>query len=113
MLAFIPSVPSRPPSPLAEELGQRLGETIEQFRQQHPDLSRTDVMQAARIAMTRSGGACSVARSALIAVVVGALLLGVFATLAANGGRCPAPAPVLMIAVVVAVVLVLLVLKRR
>jgi hypothetical protein len=113
MLAFIPCVPPHPPSPLAEELGQRLAETIEQFRQQHPDLSRADVMQAARIAITRSGDVSSAPRSALIAAVVGALLLGVFATLAASGGRCPAQAPVLMIAVAAAVVLVLLVLKRR
>lgn len=113
MLAFIPYVPPQPPSPQAEELGRRLAETIEQFRLQHPDLSRADVAQATRLAAARAGGEPAAARSALIAAVVGALLLGVFALMAANGGRCPAQAPVLMIVVAIAVVLVLLVIKRR
>jgi hypothetical protein len=113
MLAFIPYVPPQPPSPRAEELGQRLAETIEQYRQQHPDLDRTDVRQATRLALARSGGGPAVARGALVAVVAGALLLGLFAALAANGGRCPAQSPVLVIAVMAAALLVLLVLKRR
>ncbi len=113
MLAFIPYVPPRPPSPRAEELGQRLAETIEQYRQQHPDLDRTDVLQATRLALSRSGGEPAATRGALIAAVVGVLLLGVFAVVAANGGRCPAQSPLLAIAVVAAALLVLILLKRR
>ena len=113
MLAFVPFVPPPPPSPLAEELGQRLAETIEQYRQQHPDLDRADVLNATRLALARSGGETAAARAALVAAVVGALLVGVFAAVAANGGRCPAPAPMLAVAAALAVVLVLVLIKRR
>lgn len=114
MLAFIPYVPPRPPSPRAEELGQRLAETIEQFRQQHPDLDQTDVAQATRLAVSRAGVAPAAVPAPLIAVAVGLLLAGLFAMLAADGGGCPAQAPVMMIAIAVAVaVLLLVVLKRR
>jgi hypothetical protein len=113
MLAFVPFVPSPPPSPQAEELGQRLAEVIEQYRQQHPDLGRAEVLQATRLALARSGGEPAAARSALVVAIGVSALFGVFAALAANGGRCPASAPVLMIGVAVAVVLVLLVIKRR
>jgi hypothetical protein len=112
MLAFIPIVPSPPPSPRAEALGQRLAETIEQFRQQDPELSSQDVEQAARLALARSGGASAGSRRPLVAAAV-AVLVGLLVALGANGGRCPAQAPVVYVAVAIAVVALILVMVKR
>lgn len=92
MLAFVPVVVATP-SPRAEALGQRLAETVEQFRQQNPDLSGLEVRQAARIAVSRAGGA-SAARPVLVALAAAvaamAAGLGVFSARGvgvARGGR--------------------------
>jgi hypothetical protein len=112
MLAFIPIVPSSPPSPRAEALGQRLAETIEQFRRQDPELSSRDVEQAARLALARSGGDSTGSRRPIIAAAV-AVLVGLLVALGANGGRCPAQAPVVYVAAAIAVVALILVMIRR
>ena len=96
MPVFVPVVPATP-SPRAEALGQRLAETIEQFRQQNPDLTGLDVRQATQIAVTRSGGASALPR-ALLAVVAGvAVAAGLAVALAtdrlhAGGGESPGAA---------------------
>jgi hypothetical protein len=80
MLAFVPVVPATP-SPRAEALGQRLAETIEQFRQQNPDLSGCDVRQATQIAVSRAGGAGAPPR-ALLALVATVAVAGLAFALA-------------------------------
>jgi len=72
MVAFVPIVPPPPPSPRAEALGQRLAETIEQYRQQNPELSALELRQAMELALARAGGAHA-ATPRLIAVIVGLL----------------------------------------
>jgi hypothetical protein len=113
MLAFIPVAHSTP-SPRAEALGQRLAETIEQFRQQHPDLSGFEVRQATEIAISRAGGA-STAAPVLIALVATVAAAGVALALAANKGLAGGENWTLMmlIAAIALVLGVVVALKRR
>ena len=115
MLAFIPYVPPPPPPPRAVELGRRLAETIEQFRLQHADLNRADVMQATQIAAAQGGGACAAPPRAVLLAVVAAVLAGLFVALATSSGDWGSRPAVAMIAVAIAVAaaLLLVVLKRR
>jgi uncharacterized protein (DUF433 family) len=51
---FVPHVPQHHrPSPQAEELGRRLGETIDAFAREHPGLSATDIRAAAQLAVQK------------------------------------------------------------
>jgi hypothetical protein len=113
MVAFVPVVHSTP-SPRAEALGQRLAETIEQYRQQNPDLSGLDVRQATEIALSRAGGA-STAKPALIAVAVALAAAGLAFALAADKGIVGGDKwmPMLLIAAIALVLGVVAVLKRR
>ena len=114
MLAFIPVVPATP-SPRAEALGQRLAETIEQFRQQNPDLNGLDVRQATQIAVSRAGGACAPPR-ALLAVVAAVAVAGLALALATDKPRAGGGDSwmLMMLIVALAVVLgVVVALKRR
>jgi hypothetical protein len=113
MLAFVPIVPSIP-SPRAEALGQRLAETIEQYRQQNPDLSGLEVRQATRLAVSRAGGA-SAAAPALIALVAAVAAAGVALALAADRGLAGGEKWMLMMLIVgFALALgVVVALKRR
>jgi hypothetical protein len=113
MFAFVPVVPVTP-SPRAEALGQRLAETIEQFRQQNPDLNGLDVRQATRIAVSRSGGAGAPPR-ALLAAVAAVAVAGLAFVLAtdrshAGGDGWTMVMPLVAIAVALGVVVAL---KRR
>jgi hypothetical protein len=113
MLAFIPVVPATP-SPRAEALGQRLAETIEQFRQQNPDLNGLEVRQATQIAVSRAGGAGGPPR-ALLALVAAVAVAGLALALAADKGSAGGEKwPLLMGVAAIAVVLgVVVTLKRR
>jgi hypothetical protein len=113
MFAFVPVVPVTP-SPRAEALGQRLAETIEQFRQQNPDLNGLDVRQATQIAVSRSGGTGAPPR-ALLALVAGVAVAGLVIALAADrphagGDGWTMVVPLVAFAVVLGVVVAL---KRR
>lgn len=113
MLAFIPVVPATP-SPRAEALGQRLAETIEQFRQQNPDLSGFEVRQATEIAVSRSGGAGAPPR-ALIALVTGLAVAGLALAIASKRGLAGFEmlTIVTLIMALAAGLAVILALKRR
>ena len=113
MLAFVPIVASTP-SPRAEALGQRLAETIEQFRQQNPDLSGLEVRQATQIATSRAGGA-SAAAPALIALVVAVAAAGLALALAADKGPAGGEkwTRMMLIAGFALVLGVVVVIKRR
>ncbi len=113
MLAFVPVVPP-PPSPRAEALGQRLAETIEQFRQQNPDLNGLDVRQATQIAVSRSGGAGAPPR-VLLVLVAAAAVAGLALALAMDKPRAGGESwPLMMLIGGIALALgVVVMLKRR
>jgi LPXTG-motif cell wall-anchored protein len=113
MLAFIPVVPSTP-SPRAEALGQRLAETIEQFRQQNPDLSGLDVRQAMQIAVSRSGGTSAPA-PVLLALVAAVAVAGLALALAADKPRAGGESWTLMMLIggIALALGVVVMLKRR
>jgi hypothetical protein len=113
MPGFVPVVPQAP-SPRAEALGQRLAETIEQFRQQNPDLSGLEVQQATRLAVSRSGGTCGPPR-AVLALVAGLVAAGMGLYLGLDKGSAAAAQwPVMLVLVGFVVVLAVVVaLKRR
>lgn len=113
MLAFVPIVPSTP-SPRAAALGQRLAETIEQYRQQNPDLSGLEVRQATQIAVSRAGGARAAA-PALIALVAGVAAAAVALAVSADRGLAGGEKWTLMMLIAgLALVLgVVVALKRR
>ena len=78
-MAYIPvtvHVP-QPPSPLAQELGRRIGDLIEQFSGENPGLSALEVQQALQIAAQQRG--TSRAMATVMALLIGMLLLGVLA----------------------------------
>ncbi len=110
MPVFVPVIPATP-SPRAEALGQRLTETIEQFRQQNPDLSGFEVSQATRIAVSRTGGAGAPKR-VLIALATAVTVAGLALALRFDTGG--ASWPLLMLIAAIAVALgVVVALKRR
>ena len=113
MLAFVPVIPATP-SPRAEALGQRLAETIEQFRQQNPDLSGLDVRQATQIAVSRSGGAGAPPR-VVLALVAAMAVAGLALALATDKpGAGGETWPLLMLIGGIALALgVVVMLKRR
>ena len=77
-MSFVPVAPPQPPSPRAQELGRRLGEVVEKFRREHPDLTGTEIRQAMGLA-TGGMGAKSVAL--LVALALGLLAAGLLAAL--------------------------------
>jgi hypothetical protein len=113
MPGFVPVIPSTP-SPRAEALGQRLAETIEQYRQQNPDLSGLEVRQATQLAVSRSGGT-SASAPALIALVAAVAAAGVALALAADGGLAGFEkwTMIMLIAAIAVVLGVVVALKRR
>jgi hypothetical protein len=113
MLAFVPIVPA-PPSPRAEALGQRLAETIEQFRQQNPDLNGLDVRQASQIAVSRSGSAGAPPR-VLLALAAAGAVAGLALALATDKPRGGGESwPLLLLIGGIALALgVVVMLKRR
>jgi len=71
-------------SPRAQDLNQKLGETIETFRRQYPDTTGADVRTALLSASTsHSGGA---PRAAALSAAIGGILLAVGVVVAMNGG---------------------------
>ena len=113
MLAFVPIIPATP-SPRAEALGQRLAETIEQFRQQNPDLNGIDVRQATQIAASRSGGAGAPPR-ALLALVAAMAVAGLVLALATDKSHAGGESWTLMMLIggIALALGVVVLLKRR
>jgi hypothetical protein len=106
-MAFVPFVQPPPPSPRAYELGGRLKETIDGFRQENPSITGTEIKQAMDLARRGTG-----AGSQMIAIAIGValLLLGLLAFLyfeRQSGEANSIP----MTAVVMGAMVVILVLK--
>jgi hypothetical protein len=111
----VPFVPSQPPSPRAQELGQRFALTIAEFQQKYPDLSPEEVRQAQALASDRSPDRSRPAAASMAAVVAGvaaAVGLGVFLigdrVALPHGGALPA-----IVAVCVAALAVVVARRRR
>jgi len=78
-MAFVPFVQSSPPSGRAYELGTRLKETIDGFRQEHPNITGPEIRQAMNLA---ARGSATGAQPIVLAIGVALLLLlGLFALL--------------------------------
>lgn len=92
-MAFVPYVPPQPPSPRAQEMGQRFALTIAEFRQKYPDLSEEEVRQALALASERSPERerpATLVVAALVAAVAAAGLGVFFAGGRASGGGATA-----------------------
>ena len=76
-MAFVPFIPSSPPSGRAHELGTRLKETIDGFRQEHPSITGTEIRQAMGLATKGTG-----AGGQAVALVIGLVLFLLFGILA-------------------------------
>ena len=78
-MSFVPVTPyiPQPPSPLAQELGRRIGGLIDQFSAENPGLSTTEIQQALQIAAQQRG--TSRAMATVLALLIGLLLVGVLA----------------------------------
>lgn len=76
---FVPSSPPLQMSPRARELGNKLVQTVREFRQSYPDTSARDIYQGMRVAEMelRSDleGYLAQRKTALISVLI-ALLVG-------------------------------------
>lgn len=106
-MAFVPFVQPPPPSPRAYELGRRLKETIDRFRQENPSATGTDIRQAMQLAQKGTGAEN---QKIVLAIAVALLLLGLLAAFYFQ--RQPDEAnSIPMTAVVVAAAAVILVLK--
>ncbi len=115
-MTFVPVVVNPPtPSPRANELGRRLTETIDRFRQEEPGVSPAEIRQALGLA-TRSAGTDSSAIAAVLGVLFLALGLGVFFYFT-QGGLALDGQPLALIALigfgVVALAIVTAKLKNR
>ncbi len=113
-MVFVPYVPPQPPSPRAQELGQRVQLTIAEFRQKYPDLSDEEIRQAlaSAVGSTESGTSRPpAALGAIAAAIAVAAGLGVY--LFARGGGQAARPFVFAIAVVAAVVGLMAARRRR
>jgi hypothetical protein len=77
IMAYIPVTPHipQPPSPVAQELGRRIGELIDQYSIENPGLSTIEIQQALQIAAQQRG--TNRAMATVLALLIGLILLGV------------------------------------
>ena len=71
----VPVTPPPPPSPEAQELGNHLVDVIKAYQADHPDMSRTEVRQAVRLAQAAVPGGHKLARLRVVAVMIAVLLI--------------------------------------
>jgi hypothetical protein len=88
----------------SRELGRRIDQLVREYQRDHPDASLSDV----RIAlMQRTPGGDSpelMKRRRVLGAVIGAIGVGAFTTLAANGGRFEPSSQGWMLGIAVAIV---------
>ena len=76
-MSYVPVTPyiPPPPSPLAQELGRRITELIDQFSRENPGLSAVEIRQGLQLAAKQR---CTGRAMALVlALLIGLLLFGV------------------------------------
>ena len=78
-MSFVPVTPyiPQPPSPLAQELGRRIGGLIDQFSAENPGLSTIEIQQALQLVARQRG--TSRAMATVMVLLIGLILLGVLA----------------------------------
>ncbi len=69
-MPYVPVIPAA--SPQAQDLAQRLAQTVDQYRREHPELKDVDVARAFMIARMGSGGLDRRRRAGTIAALAGA-----------------------------------------
>jgi hypothetical protein len=115
-MIFVPVVPPTPPSPRTEELGRTLAMVVEDFVARNPQTTRTEVLRALRMAESLTGRGRGGPERAVVAVLVGLLMLGGFAFLYLRSGASPVLDStwlVLGLVIAVAVVAVAVEVARR
>jgi uncharacterized membrane protein YedE/YeeE len=105
-------VPSQPPSPRVQELGQKIALAISEFQQRNPDLSAEEVRAAAQLATSQVDASRGNPARALAAVVAGAVAVGLGAWLA-RGSAGGHPSLLTMGALALVVVAVIAAVSRR
>jgi NADH:ubiquinone oxidoreductase subunit E len=79
-MTYVPTPVVVPQATLqARELAQRIDHTIREYRQNHPNMSEAEILQALQIAQGQSGGARRT--RAMIAVMLGLTALLLLGTL--------------------------------
>jgi hypothetical protein len=75
-MTFIPVIiPSPQPSPRSQELSRRVGELVEQFRREHPEMNASEIHQALSMASTRAGSSKGLRTALLLGVALLTALL--------------------------------------
>ena len=74
-MIYVPVTPPPPPSPEAQELGGHLVDVIKAYQADHPDMSRTEVRQAVRLAQAAVPGGHKLARLRVVAVMIAVLTI--------------------------------------
>jgi hypothetical protein len=100
---YVP-VQNPPPSPQAQDLGQRIASTVRVYLAENPGIGKIEVIQAFQVArqLLRSelGGLSSHA-AVVIGVLVGLMVLGVVFSLYLGGGAADPRVPLIAMAAVV------------
>jgi len=114
---YIPSS-SLPPSPQAQELGQKIAQIVREYSESNPGLSVRDVSQAFTVAKEVLGaGPGGIGKNVYIAlgVLIGLVVLGVFFGLYAlrDSTQIPIVAVVAVLVLVLGLVAVMIPILRR
>ena len=109
-----------PPSPRAQELGNRMAELVRIYREEYPDLTSQEVRQAMDVAHGQVRKELGGTNPAILAALITGILamLGLFAFLLIQrqqtpGGGLPIPYLVISIAVVAALIVIAARVARR
>jgi hypothetical protein len=105
-------VPSQPPSPRVQELGQKIALAISEFQQRNPDLSAEEVRAAAQLATSQVDVPRGTPARLLGAAAGGVVAVGLAVWLA-RGSPGGHPSLLMIGALVVAVVAVIAAVSRR
>jgi hypothetical protein len=113
---YVP-IQSNPPSPQAQDLGQRIASTVSTYLAENPGVGSDDVGQAFSVARqhlrSELGGVSQKAAMMVVAGIIGLLFFVLAATLYLGGGPSPR-FPMIAIAVAVfAIAAAVLVISRK
>ena len=96
-----------PPSPQAQDLGQRIASTVRTYLAENPGIGFTEVSQAFTVARQLLkpdlGGMSQQTAVVLISVILGMIALGLFVALNLAGGWSP-EIPMVVVAIAIAAI---------